>query len=121
MTLAEKIKNLRKSKKITQEQLAQIIGVERSSIGKYETGTQPSTDIIARIADYFGVTTDYLLGRDTPAPAVKDEDAELTEYLEELKTRPEMRMLFSLSKGATKKDVEDAVRIIEALRKRDSE
>ncbi len=65
MTFSEKLKKLRKEKKVTQEQLAQIIGVERSSIGKYETGTQPSTDIIKRIADYFGVTTDYLLGRDT--------------------------------------------------------
>lgn len=67
MTLAEKMKALRKERKITQEQLANGIGVERSSIGKYETGTQPSTEIIGRIADYFGVSTDYLLGRtDTP-------------------------------------------------------
>lgn len=43
-----------------------------------------------------------------------NEDEELTEYLEELKNRPEMRMLFSLTKGATKEDVEKAVRIIEA-------
>ena len=64
MTFSEKLKKLRKEKKVTQEQLAQIIGVERSSIGKYETGTQPSTDIMKRIADYFGVTVDYLLGRE---------------------------------------------------------
>ena len=42
---------------------------------------------------------------------------ELTEYLEELKTRPEMKMLFSVAKGATKEDIEKAVAIIEALRK----
>ena len=63
MTLSEKMKALRKERKITQEQLANGIGVERSSIGKYETGTQPSTEIIGRIADYFCVSTDYLLGR----------------------------------------------------------
>lgn len=45
-----------------------------------------------------------------------NDDQELTEYLEALKTRPEMRMLFQLSKDATKEDVEAAVRIIEALR-----
>ena len=39
------------------------------------------------------------------------------EYLEELKNRPEMRMLFSLAKGATKEDIEQAVKIIEALKK----
>jgi len=48
-------------------------------------------------------------------PLVND-DKELTEYLEILKTRPEMRMLFQLSKDATKEDVEATVRIIEALR-----
>lgn len=56
---------------------------------------------------------------DTPPnekePLVND-DQELNEYLEVLKTRPEMRMLFQLSKDATKEDVEAAVRIIEALR-----
>lgn len=52
MTLAEKMKLLRKQRKITQEQLAIGIGVERSSIGKYETGTQPSTEIISRLADF---------------------------------------------------------------------
>ena len=41
---------------------------------------------------------------------------ELTEYLEMLRTRPECRMLFSLTKDATKEDVEKAVAIITALR-----
>ena len=43
-------------------------------------------------------------------------DDELNEYLEELKNREDMRMLFSLAKGATKEDVMQAVKIIEALR-----
>ena len=42
-------------------------------------------------------------------------DEELTEYLEELRTRPEMKMLFQLTKDATKEDVEKAVRVIEAM------
>lgn len=42
-------------------------------------------------------------------------DAELTEYLEELKSRPELKMMFSLTKNATKKDVEKAVAIVEAF------
>lgn len=59
------LKELRKSKKITQEQLAKIIGVERSSIGKYESPSKPVTpspDIILRLAEYFDVSVDYLLG-----------------------------------------------------------
>ena len=64
MTFSEKLKALRKEQKITQEQLAKILGVERSSVGKYETGTLPSMEILTRIATYFDVSTDYLLGRD---------------------------------------------------------
>ena len=69
--LRDVLKQLRKSKGITQEELAAAVGVERSSIGKYE-GKQkevlPSYDVLLRIAEYFGVTINYLL--DVPEPAV---------------------------------------------------
>lgn len=61
MALSEKLKLLRKRDKITQERLAEIIGVERSTVGKYETGTMPSMDILTSIAKHFNVSTDYLL------------------------------------------------------------
>lgn len=65
----DNLKKLRKEKKITQEELSKIIGVERSSIGKYESsGVIPSVDVLNKIADYFNVSVDYLLGRsNTPA------------------------------------------------------
>lgn len=58
-----RLKRLRKSCNLTQEQLACALGVPTLWINKYETGkTQPSVEIIVKIAKYFGVTTDYLLG-----------------------------------------------------------
>ena len=63
-----RLKELRVREGITQEQLAEAIGVERSSIGKYE-GKQaivPSVDVLKSLADYFGVTVDFLLGRSRP-------------------------------------------------------
>ena len=63
--LKKRLKELRAEKRVTQEQLAEAVGVERSSIGKYE-GNQnidPSVEVLNALADYFGVTTDYLLGR----------------------------------------------------------
>ena len=77
MNFSQKLKELRKSKKITQEQLAKVIGVERSSIGKYETGTIPSIEILTRIAQYFDVSTDELLGNEKKPPTkatVTDDD-----------------------------------------------
>lgn len=65
----DNLKKLRREKKITQEELSKIIGVERSSIGKYESsGVIPSVDVLNKIADYFNVSVDYLLGRSN-APA----------------------------------------------------
>ena len=46
---------------------------------------------------------------------ITKEDIELQNYLEELRTRPELKMLFSLTKNATKADVEKAVKIIETM------
>lgn len=63
MDLSAKLKALRKRENITQVQLANIIGVERSSVGKYETGTIPSMDVMQRIANYFNVSVDYLIGQ----------------------------------------------------------
>lgn len=65
MEFKDKLKELRKNAKITQEQLANIIGVERSSVGKYESSsTIPSNDTLCKIAEYFHVSTDYLLGKE---------------------------------------------------------
>lgn len=60
------LKQLRKSKNLTQKELADIIGVEQSSIGKYEGKDKkiPSDAVKERIADYFGVSIDFLMGRD---------------------------------------------------------
>jgi transcriptional regulator with XRE-family HTH domain len=67
----QRLKELRKKHGITQEQLAQILGLERSTIGKYEGKKEviPSAEVLNDIADYFEVSIDYLLGRtDDPYP-----------------------------------------------------
>jgi len=98
---------------------ALLIGFDRTLTSKWKsTGYTPRQEILVKIAEYFGVTTDYLLGNsDEKNKPLVNNDEELTDYLEELKNRKEMRMLFSVSKGCTKEEVEQAVRIIEALRK----
>lgn len=62
MTLGEKISKARKEKNITQEQLADILGVSRQSISKWESGvTYPETDKLIRMSELFGCSLDYLL------------------------------------------------------------
>ena len=60
----EIIKNLRKGRGLTQRQLADALHIDRSSVGKYETGSMPSGEMLLRLAEFFGVTVDYLCERD---------------------------------------------------------
>lgn len=57
------LRQLRKNRNMTQEELGLRIGLSKAVISKYENSLgYPSFDVLVRIADYFGVTTDYLLG-----------------------------------------------------------
>ena len=75
MTIDQKIVQLRVSKNISQEQLAEILGVSRQSVSKWEIGqTLPQIDKVVRIAEFFNVSIDELLrdNMDIPSPAVKE-------------------------------------------------
>lgn len=59
----DKIKNLRLSKTMTQADLARRLGITKSMISAYESGTrQPSYETLVKLAAYFNVTMDYLFG-----------------------------------------------------------
>jgi transcriptional regulator with XRE-family HTH domain len=63
MTLGQRLRELRKKKDKTQKQLGAIVGVAESTISLYEADKRtPDTDILKALAEYFEVTTDYLLG-----------------------------------------------------------
>ena len=61
--LYEKIKNLRVNSGMKQVQLAKRLGITKSAVNSWETGTNsPSLSYIIKLAQIFGVSTDYLLG-----------------------------------------------------------
>lgn len=62
-TLGSRLRKLRNSKHLRQEQVANLIGVNKSAISYYENDTrQPSYATLVRLASIYNVTTDYLLG-----------------------------------------------------------
>jgi len=62
MNIADRIQHLRKLKGISQEELADKIGVSRQSVSKWESEQSvPDMDKIIRMSDFFAVTTDYIL------------------------------------------------------------
>ena len=62
MSLVERIKSLADSKKMTLSELERVLGLANSSIRKWDASS-PSSERLQKVADYFQVSTDYLLGR----------------------------------------------------------
>lgn len=90
--LGERLKKLRKEKKITQEELGNKINVTKVSISGYENGIRnPDTDTLQKIADFFGVTTDYLLGRTNDSVEVSIAGQEINLSQDELKVFEELK------------------------------
>jgi transcriptional regulator with XRE-family HTH domain len=73
MTTGKRIRLLRRSKGVTQTELGQAIGVGKTTISNYETGySSPDTETLSKMAQYFNVSTDYLLCQtDDPTPRIK--------------------------------------------------
>ncbi len=61
----KQIKSLRQSRALSQVQLADKLGVKKQSISNWENDNiRPSVEMLEKIADFFDVSTDYLLGRE---------------------------------------------------------
>ena len=63
--LEKRIRQLRLERGINQKELGNAVGVSKQSVSNWENGNiMPSIDLLIRLADVFGVSTDYLLGRE---------------------------------------------------------
>ncbi len=85
MSFAENLQYLRRKNKITQEQLAEELGVSRQSVSKWETGeAYPETEKLIVLCDKFGVTLDGLLrgdvqGKEESAPCEEEAPQDIKE------------------------------------------
>jgi len=62
--LTERLKELRNSRNVTQKQISEYIETDPRNYRRYESGdTDPTTKFLIKIADYFDVSLDYLVGR----------------------------------------------------------
>ena len=65
MNIGEVIKELRLERDLSKQKLAEAIGVSQKAIDYWERGVnEPKASYVARLADFFEVTSDYLLGRE---------------------------------------------------------
>lgn len=144
---------VRKARRKTQSEVAAFMGINQNTYSYWEKGKHIDSESMLKLAEYFGVSVDFLSGRKyrVTVPPEKwglgydedyaradenlrrwleylhgsiqyvdslsqDSDTDLSDILETLRNRPDMRMLFSTLKGATPADVEKAQKIIELFK-----
>lgn len=84
MNIGDKLRELRLQKNMTQKGMADVIGVNRTTYAKYESGDiELSASMAIVLCDFFNISTDYLLGRDTPETE-KDPSAEESKMVNEI-------------------------------------
>lgn len=117
MTFGQRIRYLRDEKDIPQGQLAKAIGVASSTVSLYETDRRaPSYDILSRIARFFDVSTDYLLGLSPKRGEILNRNELITligkEYADKLteETLELMNLIERARQTLTDKEIEFAIR-----------
>ena len=77
-SFGNRLKTLRENHNLSQKEFANILNIANSALSQYESDKRvPSDEVKLQIAKYFNVTTDYLLGNETPAkfkPQLTDKD-----------------------------------------------
>jgi transcriptional regulator with XRE-family HTH domain len=86
MTVGERIKELRLQKKLTQTELAKLVGLTYIQIGRYETNkSNPSADVLRKLAAALDTTTDFLMkGTEDEAVAAQLTDKELLKQFKQV-------------------------------------
>lgn len=94
LNIGSKITELRKQNKWSQADLAKAVNASRDIIGKYERNeNSPSIEMAQKIADVFGVTVDYLLGKSAFAK-YNQNDIKRLEDIEKLDTDTKSKLYF---------------------------
>ena len=101
--LGARIAALRRSRGMSQSQLAQELGVSPSAIGMYEQGRrEPSTSMVVALSEIFQVSTDYLL---TGKPTQPGDRLVLTDMVEELVDLTQLRLESRRDKPFTRQEL----------------
>ncbi len=115
-----KIREVRKARGMSQDELAELASLNRVTVTKYESGrVEPGAQALARIADALEVSADELLGR-TEENEEKEED-EVMQIREQLRRDPNTRLLFNAARNANPEHIRAAAEMLKALKPTEGE
>ena len=112
--LYETLKELCKNKGIALTALEQELGFGRGSLGKTKSGTMPSAERLKKIADYFGVSVEYLTTGEQPKQYYLND--ETTEIAQAIYDDPNLRALFHAARGTKPEEMKLAEDMLKRFR-----
>jgi transcriptional regulator with XRE-family HTH domain len=113
---ADRLKKLRIDKKLSQQHMADFLGITRQGYGKYENSdeknsSQPDFETLKKLSDFFGVSIDYLiLGKESNTSA----DEMWRDFLD-----PKKQIFFKDLKDAPEEKIEELIRFWEFIKEKD--
>ena len=111
----ERLKELRLLMGWNMKQAAQELKIPYTTYISYEKGDRdPNSEMLVYLADFYGVTIDYLIGK-SDNPSGNDEEDELAEVLQVLKDREDLRALLQVSKKNTPEQVRRLTKLMESM------
>lgn len=114
---SQQLTKMMESKNINQVELAKILGVSESTVGKWLLKkAMPRMGIIQKLADYFNVGKSYFLEVSHDNYYT---DPETIIFLEKINKRPDMKILFDAAEDMSPDDIDFVVNMIENLKKRE--
>lgn len=132
MDFKERLRKLRTDKGLTQEEFGKLFNVIKQTVSSWENGnSRPDIDSAAKIADFFNVSLDYLLGRtEVPIDVTNEtlnkidlalnEDPELLAFWQETKKRPDLQLFLKQVKSASPKAIRQMMAIIKMIEDEES-
>lgn len=117
------LKSLRKTRGLTQDELAKILKISRSTIGMYENGSrEPDYETLEAIADYFNVDIDYLLGRTNKTTILPNHyylNDETRQIAQEAFENPELRTLFKVARDIPPERLRAHIEFMKSLKEQE--
>lgn len=118
MKFGEILKMLRTEKGITQVEMAEMLGISRSSVGMYEQGKrEPDFELEEKIADLFNVSLDFLRTGDITKHGGWYLDEETAREAQRVFDDPDTRMLFDAARDASPEAIRLAAEMLKTFKK----
>lgn len=104
----KRLKSLRTSKKMSQKEFGKLFGLAESTIGMYERDERrPDFELLNKFANYFDVSTDYLLGRiDTPNPYSQEKKSADEEAFQKFLNDPNLQVFYKELPNSEEEEIE---------------